>query len=128
MLVVTTTGAGPSSSSNGWRITSSIRSATSSGATVQSAPSIEHHELVAAHAADRVGVAQRARQPGRDRQQQPVAGLVPERVVDVLELVQVDEQRRRRSSPLRRLRASSCSMRSMISARFGSPVNASCNA
>ena len=30
--------------------------------------------------------------------------------------------------PCLRLRARSCSMRSMIKARFGNPVNASCNA
>ena len=53
-------------------------------------------ELVATHPADRVGVAQRARQPCGHGDEQPVAGLVAERVVDVLEVVEVDEQRRAR--------------------------------
>ena len=39
-------------------------------------------------------LAQRRRQARRDRLQQPVAGLVTERVVHLLEAVEVDEQRR----------------------------------
>ena len=50
----------------------------------------QYDELVAAHPADRVGIAQRAPQSGGDGYQQLVAGLVPERVVDVLELVEID--------------------------------------
>ena len=53
----------------------------------------EHHELVAAEPADRVAGPDRGREPGRDRAQQLVAGLVPERVVDLLEVVEVDEER-----------------------------------
>jgi hypothetical protein len=53
----------------------------------------QYDELVAAHPPDGVGVAQRGRQPGRDRLQEPVAGLMAEGVVDVLELVEVDIQR-----------------------------------
>ena len=64
-----------------------LRAAVERGAVDQ------HDELVAAHPADRVGLAQRARQPGRDCDEQPVAGVVAERVVDVLEVVEVDEQR-----------------------------------
>ena len=51
-------------------------------------------ELVTTHPADRVGIAQRARQPRGNGDEQPVAGLVAEGVVDVLEVVEVDEQRR----------------------------------
>ena len=54
----------------------------------------QHDELVSAHATDGVGVAQRTGQPGRDCHQQSVAGLVTERVVDVLEVVEVDVQGR----------------------------------
>ncbi len=53
-------------------------------------------ELVATHPPDRVGIPQRARQPGGHGDEQSVAGLVAERVVDVLEVVEVDEQRRTR--------------------------------
>ena len=56
----------------------------------------QHDELVAAHPADRVRPAQGARQPGRDRDEQPVAGAVAEGVVDVLEVVEVEEQQRAR--------------------------------
>ena len=53
----------------------------------------EHHELVAAEPTDGIAVAQHRGQPHRDRLEQLVAGTVPERVVDVLEPVEVDEQR-----------------------------------
>ena len=53
----------------------------------------EHDELVAAEAGDRVGFSQGRREPRRDRLQQPVAGFVAERVVDLLETVEIDEQR-----------------------------------
>ena len=79
---------------NGCRITSIRRSATSSGATAKLGAVDQHDELVATHPSDRVGVAQGAGQPGGDGHQEPVAGLVTEGVVDVLEVVEVDEQRR----------------------------------
>ena len=50
------------------------------------------HELVAAEARDRVRLAHRRREPLRDRLQQLVAGVVAERVVDALEVVEVEEQ------------------------------------
>ena len=53
----------------------------------------QYDELVAAHPSDRVGVAQGAGQSRRDGHQQVVTGLVPEGVVDVLEVVEVDVQR-----------------------------------
>ena len=52
----------------------------------------EDRELVAAEAGDRVAGAQRVAQPLGDDDQQLVAGGVPERVVDDLELVEVDEE------------------------------------
>ena len=54
----------------------------------------EDGELVAAEAGDHVVVADRAAQPVRDLDQQPVAGLVAEAVVDDLEVVEVEEQHR----------------------------------
>ena len=51
-------------------------------------------ELVAAEAGDDVVGAQHAAQPLGHGDEQPVAGAVPERVVDELEVVEVDEQHR----------------------------------
>ena len=55
----------------------------------------QHDELVAAEAADRVGLAQHAGDPRGDDAQQLVADRVAEGVVDALEAVEVDEHRRR---------------------------------
>ena len=52
----------------------------------------QHGELVAAEARDGVAGAQRATQPARDGDQQLVADVVAERVVDELEAVEVEEQ------------------------------------
>ena len=52
----------------------------------------EDGELVAAEARDQVAVAHGAAQPVRDLDQQPVAGLVAEAVVDDLEVVEVEEE------------------------------------
>ena len=52
---------------------------------------LQDHELVAAEARDDVGVAHGAAQPVGDRAQQLVAAGMAERVVDLLELVEVDE-------------------------------------
>ena len=81
-------------------------------------------ELVAAQAAEGVGLADHALEPFGHRAEQFVAGAVPERVVDRLEVVEVDEQRRHRLL-LWRARVSVCSIRSRIRVRFGSPVRAS---
>ena len=56
----------------------------------------DHDELIAAEPPERVGVAHDAVERSRDRLQQLVADAVPERVVDALEVVEVDEQRRDR--------------------------------
>ena len=54
----------------------------------------QHHELVPAEAADGIAFAQASAQPFRDFLEHAVAGFVAERVVDVLEAVEVDEQDR----------------------------------
>ena len=54
----------------------------------------DHDELVAAQPRDGVRLAHRAGQPLRDRLQQLVAGVVAQRVVDALEVVEVEEQAR----------------------------------
>ncbi len=69
---------------------SQIRSACASSTTSRQ----QDRELVAAEAGHQVALAQNARQPLRDLGEQPVAGRVPERVVDDLEVVEVDERDR----------------------------------
>jgi hypothetical protein len=56
----------------------------------------DHDELIAPEAPERVGGAHDAVQARRDRSQQLVPGVVTQRVVDALEVVQIDEQRRDR--------------------------------
>ncbi len=56
----------------------------------------QHRELVAAHARSEVVLAQRRAQALGDRHEQRIAGGVPERVVDALEIVEVEEHHRRR--------------------------------
>ena len=58
----------------------------------------EDRELVAAEAGDGVAGPDHRLELARDRDQQLVAGVVAEAVVDVLEAVEVEEQRRRRST------------------------------
>ena len=55
----------------------------------------QHHELVAAEARHQSSGADRATQPIGRGAQQLIADRVAERVVDLLELVEVDEQQRR---------------------------------
>ena len=57
-------------------------------------PAQEHGELVAAEPRERVAAAHDALQARGDLLQQAVAGVVAERVVDLLEAVEVDEQQR----------------------------------
>ena len=57
----------------------------------------QHQELVAAVAREHAARLLDAAEPRRDPAQQPVAGRVPERVVDQLEVVEVDEQQRHRA-------------------------------
>ena len=81
------------SSSNGCLSASSRRSAIISGPEPERHPFGDDHELVAAEAPERVDVAHDAVQARGDRPQQLVADAVAERVVDRLEVVEVDEQR-----------------------------------
>ena len=66
-------------------------------------PRQQDRELVAAQPRQRDAAAPRRQQvrgqPVGDRPQQPVAGAVTERVVDLLEPVEVDEQERSRAAP-----------------------------
>ncbi len=66
------------------------------GARCQRHPFGDDDELVAAQAPERVDVAHDALQARGDGAQQLVADAVTERVVDALEVVEVDEQRRHR--------------------------------
>ena len=98
------------SSSTGARRALARRSATRRAATSPPTPAIMHGELVAAEAGDHVAGAQHAAQALGDDLEQAVAGAVAERVVDDLEVVEVDEQhrdlerlRRRRSASLQAL-------------------------
>ena len=50
------------------------------------------HEFIAAQPRDRVALAHGLHQPLRDRLQQLVAGVVTERIVDPLEVVEVEKQ------------------------------------
>ena len=52
---------------------------------------LQHHELVAAEAGDHVAFAHDRAQPLGDRDEQEVAARMAERVVDLLELVEIDE-------------------------------------
>jgi hypothetical protein len=76
----------------GCRRASRIRSAVCCARRAQTRQ--QHRELVAAESDKRLGVDAAGTQPVRHRRQQPVAGLVPERVVDLLEVVQVQQQHR----------------------------------
>ena len=80
-------------------------------------------ELVAAEAAERVGRPQDPREARRDREQQVVADLVAERVVDRLEPVEVEVHHGERVRPVVRER---CSTRSSSSTRLTAPVSVSC--
>ncbi len=55
----------------------------------------QHPELIAAEPRDGVGRACRLNDALRHRLQQPVAGIVSERIVDVLEVVDIEEHDRR---------------------------------
>ncbi len=67
----------------------------------------ENGELVAAEAGDQVAAAHRPRQAPRDFPQERIARIVSERVVDVLEMVEVEHQHGAHSAvlaaPLRQL-------------------------
>jgi hypothetical protein len=70
----------------------SRRSAISSGPTASESSLAINHELVAAHPSDSVALAHDGGQSRRDRLQEFVARGMAERVVDRLEVIEVDEQ------------------------------------
>ena len=84
----------PASSTNGRAKPAAIRSAVAIAHALAGDLLQQQPELVAAEAGDRVGRADRFAQACGDADQQVVAGLVAERVVDLLEVVDVDEQDR----------------------------------
>ena len=75
--------------------TASSRSATWRAASATGQADGEDRELVSAQARDRVALAQGGEQPLPDVLQQQVADVVPEGLVHVLEVVQVDQHDRR---------------------------------
>ena len=120
MLVLTMRGSRDPSSSKGWRMASSRRWATTSGAPIDSPPSSRTTNS-SPPTRPIVSTSRSAALHSRgDQHQQSVARFVAEGVVHVLEVVEVDEERR----PVR-VRcdgfASSCSIRSMMSVRLGKP-------
>ena len=68
------------------------RSASSAAAPRSGSSRSSTRELVAAEPRERVAAPQRVAQPLGDVAQQPVAVVVAERVVDLLEAVEVDQQ------------------------------------
>ena len=67
-------------------------------------PVDEHDgELVTTDADEQIGVSQRGHEPGAEQLQELVAGRVPEGVVDLLEMVEVDEQERQMAFGRRRI-------------------------
>ena len=77
---------------NGTRSASIIRFATASAPIELDLVRQEHRELVAAQPRRQVVGADAVPDPVRDRGEQPVAGRVAQRVVDDLEVVEVEEE------------------------------------
>ncbi len=86
---------------------------------------LEHDELVAAEAGDEILGTQHLAQAVGDRAQELVAAGMAERVVDLLELVEIDEQQRREALGMRARCASSRSISSRKLTRLGSAVSSS---
>ena len=108
--------------------TSSARRMASATRCASLDAAARHHdrEFVAADPRDAVARAPDDRaQPRRDFAQQQVADRVPERFVDVRELIEVEDQQRHRASPRASPLAIACSSRSANSTRVGKPVSAS---
>ena len=77
---------------NGWRMASRILSRDRRGVVDRISVGQQDGELVAAEAGDGVAVAKGRLHALRDRLQQLVADVVPERVVDELEAVEIEEE------------------------------------
>ena len=89
----------------------------------------DHGELVAVERGERVLRLEEPPEPAREREQDRVAGREADRVVDLLEAVDVDDEHGR-AGPLSSWPASvsAASSRSLKSSRFGRPVRLSCTA
>ena len=110
---------------NGAAQRAAIRSATADGAaSVRRGPRAGRRTRRPPSRATVSSARTQRSQPLGHRDQQPVAGLVPEAVVDDLEVVEVEEEHRDRASARRSARARACSRRSRNRARFGRLVNA----
>ncbi len=59
---------------------------------------LDHRELVAAQTRDGIDLADAGIEPVRDRAQQFIADQMPERVVDLLEIVEVEAEHRKAES------------------------------
>ena len=86
------------SSSNGASSAATIRSATCRPVGAVARADEQHGELVAAQAGERVARFHGVAQAAGDVLQQPVAVGVAERVVDGLEIVEVDDHERERGA------------------------------
>ncbi len=86
------------------------------------------HELLAAPARDEVTLARHVRQHARDALKDRVAGVVTERVVDLLEVVDVEGGARSRERAAFSLAARAFSIRSTNARRFRRPVSVSVDA
>ena len=115
------------STTNGSRSAVWRTSATACGVVGAEHVGQQHAELVAAEAGDGVGGAQRGLEPLGDLLEEHVAVVVAERVVDLLEVVEVHDHHGQRRRGGARRRAAACWMRSRNSTRFGRPVSASCS-
>ena len=88
----------------------------------------EDAELVAAEPRHGVARPDRLAQPARHLLQQHVARVVAERVVDLLEAVEIEHHDRQRRVRERSAASTACSIRSLKSVRFGRSVRSSCSA
>ena len=113
-----------SESWNGSRNSSMIAPHNSSMSA--SAPIIaqQHRELVAAEPGDCVARPNQPPQPAAEIADQLVAGEMPKRVVDLLEMIEVDQQQRHWRARPGTVSNAACS-RSASNARLGRPVRAS---
>ena len=115
----------PQASANGSLKASTTRSAAASTAAVSAALPMSSANSSPPSRAAVSELADQGGQPRRRGHQQLVADAVAHRVVDDLEVVQVDEQHAGQSCPSALAAATCCAIRSWNSSRLGSPVSAS---
>ena len=113
---------------NGSLSTARIRSAASSAPPASAHVGEQHGELVAAEPGDGVLGPHRAGQPVGGDLEQPVAGVVAQGVVDLLEPVQVEQAERDGAAGALGLLAGQRPSCSTSRLRLASPVRASCMA